>query len=642
MSSDPETAARTSPATLFLSYARADRPTADKLADLLTKAGHTVWWDALIEGGAQFASSIREALEAADVVIVLWSKNSIDSDWVRDEAAQGRDRRRLVPLSIDGTKAPLGFRQYQLIDLSRWKGRADTPQFDAILRAVATALGQKAPARRTRTTPMSRRQALAAGTGTAAVLAGGGAWVAWQTGIWGPSNITPRSIAVLPFKNLSGDPAQDYFSDGLTEEVRAALAANPGLQVLAATSSNTARARTEDAETIARKLGVAYLLEGSVQRSNDVVRISANLTNGKTGFSEWSQRVDRRLSDIFAVQNEIARLVANALQVRVATARPATGGTANVRAYEDFLRGRALFNLAKDEETDRAALAHFDLAISADPGFAMAHAARSRSLASIAAEYARAEELQPLYAASIAAARRSLELAPDLAEANLALGYVLYAGKLDFEGARPYFDKAYRLGRGNADIILLFALYCSRAGRADEARSAIARAIALDPLNPRTHRAAGSIDYAARRYEDALAPLERALQLNPEISNARALMGHSLMQLGRLNEARAAFEAEPNTMFRLTGLAIINHRLGDLGAARRNFAQLVAEMGDSALYQQAEVLAQWGLAGDAIAALNKARAVGDSGLIYVSTDPLLDPIRKEPGFSKFLREMRAA
>ena len=142
MASDPHRPAPGAPLTLFLSYARPDRAIADRLAERLSGAGHTVWWDALIEGGANFASSIREALDAADVVIVLWSRNAIESDWVRDEAAQGRDRHRLVPLSIDGSRPPLGFRQYQVIDLAKWHGKADAPEFAAILRAVAIAAGQ--------------------------------------------------------------------------------------------------------------------------------------------------------------------------------------------------------------------------------------------------------------------------------------------------------------------------------------------------------------------------------------------------------------------------------------------------------------------------------------------------------------------
>src|SRR5438552_1198850 len=127
--------------TIFLSYAHGDHAQAQRLAGALQRAGHTVWWDALIEGGTRYAKTIDEALEKADAVLVLWSKTSIESDWVRDEAAQGRDRRRLVPLTLDGTPPPLGFRQIQVIDLSAWRGRADAPQLDAIRRAIAAAIG---------------------------------------------------------------------------------------------------------------------------------------------------------------------------------------------------------------------------------------------------------------------------------------------------------------------------------------------------------------------------------------------------------------------------------------------------------------------------------------------------------------------
>ena len=145
-------------ATLFLSYARADEPFARKLATALEQAGFTIWWDAMIEGGAAFGRSIAEALERADAVLVLWSKTSIDSDWVKDEAAQGRDRHRLIPLAIDGTPPPLGFRQYQTIDLSHWNGRRTAPQFASLERAVAAALGQKPAAQLARELGIARNQ----------------------------------------------------------------------------------------------------------------------------------------------------------------------------------------------------------------------------------------------------------------------------------------------------------------------------------------------------------------------------------------------------------------------------------------------------------------------------------------------------
>ena len=632
------------PVTLFLSYARVDQARATALAKALEARGYRVWWDGLIEGGSAFARSISEALESADAVLVLWSSTSVESDWVRDEAAQGRDRRRLLPLSLDGTAPPLGFRQYQSIDLSHWHGRSGAPQIDSIERAISAVVGQEPAPKQTRS-GVSRRgliKASAAATGVVAIAGGG--LLAWREGLFGTGGPVSESIAVLPFRNLSGDESQAYFSDGLTDEIRAALARVDALQVLAATSSQAARDDEEkaDAISIAGKLNVAYLLEGSVRRAGDMVRIAAELTDGRTGFSRWSTVWTRRLSDIFAVQSDIARTVANALSIQIATDRPAPGGTRNITAFENFLQGRSLFNQAKDEESDRKALEHFDLAIAADPRFAMAYAGRSRSLAAIAAQYVKAEELKKTYDAAIADARRAVELAPEMAEGQLAMGYALFAGKLDADGAWPYYQRAYALGRGNADVVLLYALYCSRTGRAEEARKAGERSVVLDPLNARAFRAQGSIDYAARRYGDALNPLKRAVELNPKISFAHALAGSALLQLGRLDEARAEFEAEPGDMFRLSGLAIVEHRLRNRAAAEKAFDQLVTEVGDSALYQQAQVLAQWGRSEDSIARLRKAREVGDSGLIYTATDPLLDPLRRRPDFISFLKNLAVA
>jgi len=622
---------------IFLSYAHADRAKAQRLAAILEQSGYTVWWDALIEGGSRFANSIDEALKKADAVVVLWSKHSVESDWVRDEAAQGRDRHRLVPLSLDGTVPPLGFRQIQVIKLARWHGRADAPEVHAIRRAIGAALGEEAGPHKIAALPINRRRALALGGG-AAVAAGAGL-IAWEVGVFGSDRADARSIAVLPFKNLSGDPAQAFLSDGLTEEVRSALSRNAGLMVLATTSSNTVRGDVGDARSIADKLDVTYLLDGSVQRAGDRVRVAITLTNGKTGFSEWSTRVDRQLGDVFAFQSEIARNVSNALSARMATDAPAPGGTRDARAYEAYLRGKALYNSAKGEEADRAARANFEVAIAADPKFALAHAALSRVLASLAASSAEASELKPLYTQAVAEAQRAVDLAPTLPQAQLALGYAKFAGFLDVRGARPYYDKAYQYGRGDADIVLLYAFYAIRAHRFAEARDAIERALVLDPLNPRVHRGAGVIAFNARDYDRAIVQYRRALELNPAITNANAYLGMALMEKGKIAEARAAATTEKSAMFKQTALAIIEHRAGNAAAAQKAFDTLVAEQGDAALYQQAEVMAQWGQVDRAIALLNKARAVGDSGLTAITTDPLLDPLAKDPRYRALAREL---
>ena len=630
MSSEPELP------TLFLSYAHEDQGQAKRLASALQRAGYTVWWDALIEGGTRYARTIDEALGAADVIIVLWSRQSVQSDWVCDEAGQGRDRHRLVPLSLDGTPPPLGFRQIQTIDVSRWNGRANAPQFTSVRRAIAAALGEElAPLPPISEPALSRRQLFVGGSAIGIVAVG--AVAAWETGLIGSGQANAKSIAVLPFKNLGGDAGQSYLSDGLTEQIRSALARNDGLMILAATSTRAATDMASNAKAIARKLGVSYLLEGSVQRAGEIVRVAIDLTNGHTGFSEWSQQFDRSLGDIFAFQSEIARNVSSALSVRMATDAPAPGGTSNSRAYEAYLRGKALFNFAKNEETDRESRANFELAVAADPNFALAHAGLSRILAALADEHSESGELRNLYDSAIDEARRAIAIAPTLAEGHLALGYVLFAGKLNVRGAQPSYDKAYRFGRGDADIVLLYALYTVRARRFSDARAAIERALALDPLNPRTHRAAGTIAYASRRYADAIPRYQRALQLNPDISNAHALMGDCLMQLNRLDAARAAYAAENSPMSRLRGQAILEHRAGNQAAAKKAFNELVSEIGDAATYQQAEVLAQWGRSDEAFRLLERARAIGDSGLTYVATDPLLDPIAKDPRFARLIK-----
>lgn len=624
--------------TLFLSYSHDDEVRARRLAKSLQQAGYDVWWDDLIEGGTAYAKSINSALETADVVIVLWSAASVESDWVRDEAALGRDRQRLVPLSLDGTRPPLGFRQYQFINFRHWRGRRGAHQFVALERAIAAAVGHDVERLALPRRPVSRRSMMLAGSGAAAIAIGGGTFWAWDRGMFSRTP-EPISIAVLPFKNLSGDPQQDYFSEGLTEEVRAALVRLDALRVAAATSSEVAGERQGDSKAVAQDLGVGYLLGGSVRRSGDIFRIATELTDGKTGFGLWSKTVDRRLTDIFAVQSEIARTVAQALSIKIATDKPAPGGTRNVDAYEHYLKGKSLYNLAKDEESDRQALANFDMAIAADPKFAMAHAARSRLLASIASTHAKASELKPLYDGAIAEARRAVELAPTMAEGHLALGYALFAGRLDVKGARPSYDKAYQFGRGNADILLLCALYAARTRRFAEARDAIERALTLDPLNPRAHRAAGTIAYASRRYADAVTEYRRSIELNPSISNSHALMGDALMELKRTDGARAAYAAEPGGMFQLRGQAVLEHRLGNQAAATQAYDRLVSQFGDAALYQQAEVMAQWGKVDEAMAKLARARQVGDSGLSLIVTDPFLDPIARDQRFVQLVNDL---
>lgn len=628
--------------TVFLSYARSDQARAAQLAAALGHAGLAVWWDTLIEGGAAFSKSIETALERCDAVIVAWSGSSIGSDWVLDEAARGRDLHKLVPVSFDGTEPPLGFRQYHSVDLSGWHGDPESPEISAIVRGVATAAGRPAPAsvatsiRGKHSAGRTRRRLLVAGAASAIAAVTG--FAAWRQGLFGRRHAAAgNSVAVLPFINLSSDPRQEYFSDGLAEEIRATLARNLGLLVMAQASCARFKERKDDAVTMAATLGVAYLLDGSVRRSGNVVRVTADLVDGTTGFSRWSQTFDRGLADIFAVQSEIAGTVASALLAHVTPdSQPASGGTTSVAAYDAYLRGRALYDLSADEVSERAALAQFDAAIAADPGYAAAHAARARSLTAIANQYGKAGRLAELYDAAIASAQRAIAIAPELADAHSTLGFTLFQGRLDARAAREPFERSRKLGAGEATVLARYAQYCARNGREQDAAVAMQRALLLDKLNPLIHRAAGSIEYAARHYAESIPPVRQALAMNPRMSRAHAAIGDALLMLGHNEEARAEYTAEPVEDFRLAGLAVADHRLGNHAAAEAALAQLVAVHGDRVLYQQAQVLAQWGERDRSIATLARALEFGDAGLIYARNDPLLDSLRDDPRFRKLL------
>lgn len=642
--------------TAFLSYARADQSQAERVAAALEAAGISVWWDSLIEGGAEFAKSIEAAIERADAVVVAWTRKSVASDWVLDEASRGRDLHKLVPVSLDGTEPPMGFRRYQSVDLRAWLEGADPKAIDRVVRGIHGLRDRTSPVASAQPMPVgrapdsSRRRLLIAGLSAVALSVTG--VVVWRGGRWRRSapDSTGNSVAVLPFANLSGDSQQDYFSEGLAEEVRATLARDTRLQVMAQTSSAKFRDRQDTATSIAEQLGVAYLLSGSVRRSGQVVRIAADLIDGHSGFSRWSQTFDRRIDDIFAVQTEIATTVADALVARVAADersadevaeanRAAGGSTTSVQAYDAYLRGRALYDLSADEASERAALAQFDAAIAIDPKYAAAYAARARSLTAIANQYGDVATRPALYDDAIAAAQRAIDLAPALADAHSTLGYTLFQGRLDAAAAREPYERSFRLGAGEATVLARYAQFSARIGNDAAAVPAVQRALVLDPLNPLIYRAAGSIEFAARRYEASIPPLRRALAMNPRMSRAHAAIGDAQLLMGSLEAAKSEYEAEPVDDFRLAGLAIVERKLGHEAAARAARDRLVDELADRVLYQQGQVHAQWGEPGRALEKLEQARSSGDSGLIYARNDPLLDPLRGEARFAALLKSL---
>ena len=638
-------AEHTPPLSVFLSYARDDQVVAKKIIAALEAQGFAVWWDGLLQGGAAFANQTEEALENADAVVVLWSKISAVSHWVRDEATVGRQKARLVPATLDGTEAPLGFRQFQLLDLSKWKGQAGAPEIEGLCDAIRLVAGQEAaphplvPAR----FGLGRRQALLIGGGVALAASGYGIW---RSGLLGLGELRlDDSVAVIPFRNLSSDAEQGYFAQGLSEEIRLALSRNSALRVIAPASTKAAGEEDAGPAEVARKLGVAWLLRGSVRASGDTLRIAAELVDGKTGAANWTDSFDRARGDVFAVQSEIASSVASALSAQATgaaagkTGDSGTGGTGSVKAYDAYLRGNAYYELRSGEAAFRAALGQYDTAIAADPDYAQAHAARAQTLTVVTNNYARADQFAAQYGDAIKSARRAVAIAPDMAVAHSVLGFVLLQGMLDIGGAKAPYEKSRALGAGDASVQRLYAAFAAQMGEDKAAREAIGRAIALDPLNAAVFRVAGFIDFAARRFDKALESCGKAVSLNPDMAQIGGCLGDAHYQLEQFEAAKAAYLLEPAAIFRNAGLAVVEHKLGNRTAAVAANTALVEEFGDGSAYQQAQIAAQWGDPARALAMLRLAQRVGDIGLVGAKIDAMLDPLRQQREFSSLLNQL---
>ncbi|MBV7259397.1 TIR domain-containing protein [Erythrobacter crassostreae] len=641
--------------TVFLSYSRDDQPLARKVLDLLQDAGISVWWDAMLEGGARYHTVTEDKLETADAVVVLWSKVSAVSHWVHDEATRGRDRGALVPVSIDGTEPPLGFRQFQWITLpadADWT--ADTPEIERLIKAVKlkqdgerSALagpagtepsGTGTIAAPAKTSPViSRRAAILGG---AALAVGAGGVAAWSGGLF-TGGATDIKLAVMPF-SVMGEPGEgSYLLEGFAAEIRSQLARNPLLHVAAKTSSNAFRDTGDTAGAISGKLNVNYLLTGDIRREGDTLAGGAELIDGNTDRVLREFEIKGPIDSVFAIQSQIAAGIVTLLSGADdrSTADGLSGGTQNVAAYDAFLRGQELYDSGTDEASDRAALAKFNEAIRLDPDYAAAHAKRGRTLALIQNLYGAPRERDGAMNAAAEAARRAIAIAPDFADGYAVLGFIFATGKLDVAGALTPWKQAYELGKGDADILSRYAIFRSRIGDDSEAKAAIALAESLDPLNARVFRYAGNIAYNSREPGAAIPEYEKAYGLNEGLSSYHNLVGWARLTLGDLASAKTNFEAETRYVFKKTGLAIVEDKLGNRAEAERHFAELRERQGDKSNYQYAQVHAQWGNEAEALAALEAAWAARDAGLVQIYRDPMLDPLRGTEGYQRAVGRM---
>ena len=446
------------------------------------------------------------------------------------------------------------------------------------------------------------------------------------------------SIAILPLTNLSSDKEQEYFSDGLTEELLNLLAKVPGLRVAARTSAFAFKGKNEDVVEIAQKLHVATVLEGSVRRSGDQIRISTQLINASDGYHLWSETYDRKLTDVFAVQDEIARAVVGALKLKLLQAPSSKDRRAtNPEAYNQYLLGRQFF-LRSNAEDFRRAMQAYRKAVELDPGYAPAWAGLSSATFWVANEEASAAAIAAGFEQARAAAEKAVALAPDLPDGFLARGGGRAAMQSDYAGAGEDLQRALALAPENADVLFTYAVAFLRpTGRLAEAAATLRKACEADPLNARFWGALGGTLVFLSEFGPAREALNRSLEISPAQSSTAWYICLSSLLEGRPAEALAVSQRPTTELFRLVGAALAQHDLGHGKESQQLLDEMIAKYAEGGAYQIAEVYAWRGEKDHAFEWLERARAQHDGGLIYLKVDPALRALRGDSRWRPLLK-----
>jgi TolB-like protein/DNA-binding winged helix-turn-helix (wHTH) protein len=458
----------------------------------------------------------------------------------------------------------------------------------------------------------------------------------------------PRSIAVLAFGNMGGNPSQDYFSDGLAEELINELSQVGGLQVAARSSAFSFKGKAATVQQIAQRLNVGAVLTGSVGRDGSRLRIEARLVNGVTGAELWSHRYVRDQGDVLNLQREFAEAVTSALRVRLVGSDVTgltLGGTANPKALDAYLRAMAAHRGQNSSEADyRHIMDLFDQAIALDPDFAIAQAERARNLWSVAAHTSVGDRkfVNGLKDASLAGAQKAVSLAPNLAVAHMALATALGAYLPDFRKQEAEFARARELAPGNADVARGYSAFEGFAGHGARAVAAAEQAVALDPLNAESYVRLAWASFWSRRLDEAQASLRHARELGGSGGTRFDYLEGSIDIL-RGDAAAALRPCHDDRSWEMNEcLAIAYHALGKPKEAMAQVAKLDALGAEWGPYAYAVIYAQWGRLDDALTWLEKAYKLPDLGISQIEADPFLDPIRQMPRFKEIERRLDVA
>jgi eukaryotic-like serine/threonine-protein kinase len=461
-----------------------------------------------------------------------------------------------------------------------------------------------------------------------------------------PAGEEGRAIAVLPFINASSDPENEYFSDGMTDELINALAKVEGLQVASRTSVFSLKNQREDVRTIGARLNVSAVLEGTVRKAGTRLRITVQLSSAADGRTLWSERYDREMADVFAIQDEIAQTIVRTLRATllrdIGDATPVRY-TQNVKAYSLYLKGRFWWNRRTQADIAEG-VRYFEQAIAEDPGYALAYSGLADSYA-LDLDYRGVPVAEGMERAK-AMARKAITLDETLAEAHTSLAWVTFIYDWDWPTAEREFDRAIQLNPRYSTARQWYAWLLAAMGRFDEALTQGRSAVDLDPASVSIRRSLGWLQYYARQYEPALDNLRRALAMNPTAEETHRLLGLVYLQQGLYDDAAASFReaiaSSDYDVMALAGLGQVAARRGRteeaqavlsvlLERSKTSYLSPVALCGLYIALGQADAAFEW---------LKQAYNERRGWLAYLKIEPMFDPLRTDPRFQVLVERMR--
>lgn len=625
----------------------------------LRAAGIEVWFDkSELRGGDAWDRQIRKQIHDCRLFIAVISAQteSRDEGYFRREWKLAVDRTAdlaadvpfLLPVVIDDTneatsRVPDEFVGVQWI---RLPAGSPTPTFvERIARLMGGGVRERPEPMRAPQLPRradSRQRMLYGALVVAVALAFGYFTFERLTGS-APHGPSAASIAVLPLANESGEASQQYFSDGISEDLITALSQFPGLKVIGRTSAFQFRDSKEDSRSIGAKLGVANVLEGSVRRSGDVVRVSAELINTADGSTQWSEHYDRAYTDLFALQDEITRAVAGALRAKLlpgehAAAQSDRPPSGNLEAYNALLRGR--FYDARSTEADtRRAIEQYTAATQLDPRYALAWSNLSSAWTGLGEQWLDGAVAQQAYANARAAADEALVLAPDLAAAHSARGVLLRVADFDWRGSEAEYRRALELAPQVGSTKYSLANQLATIGQVEKAVELTREALATEPLRATWYEWLAMDLLGLNRLDEAEAAIRKAIELEPHAEGYYQTLTMIAIQRGDPQAALAVAQQEPPGNWRGIALAMARQIGGDRAAADAALKDLIDKQANISAYQVAEVYAMRNDPDKTFQWLERAWGTRDPGITSLLNDPFILRYKGDPRFASFCRKV---